>query len=215
MDEAVKAVLAEYDARSAREAQQWREIGTTMSRDDFLLAVGPATGSLMSTLIKGAGAKHILEIGTSYGYSMVWLADAARHTGGKVTSLDVAANKQAYAKDMLAKAGLADFAAFRTGDALELIPQLADGIDFVLLDCWKDVYVPCLDRFFPKLAPGAVVVADNMLFPTESRPDALAYRRAVRAKPGVSSVLLSVGSGLEVSRLAGPLDEGVEPPSKG
>jgi predicted O-methyltransferase YrrM len=209
MDDAVKAVLAEYDARSARESQLWREIGTTMSRDDFLLAVGPATGSFMNTLVKGARARRILEIGTSYGYSAVWLAEAARETGGKVTTLDVAPAKQAYAKDMLAKAGLAAFVDFLTGDALELIPTLEDGVDFVLLDCWKDVYVGCLERFFPKLAPGAVVVADNMLFPQESRPEALAYRRAIRARPGVSSVLLSVGSGIEVSRTAGPLDEGL------
>lgn len=209
MDERMASVLAEYDARSAQEAQQWRQMGTTMSRDDFLLAVGPATGGLMNTLIKGAGAKHILEIGTSYGYSALWLADAARETGGKVTSLDVAANKQAYAKGMLTKAGLDGHVDFLTGDALQLIPGLADGVDFVLLDCWKDVYVGCLDRFFPKLAPGATVVADNMLYPVESRPDALAYRRAVRARPGMTSVLLPVGSGLEVSRLAGALDEGL------
>ncbi len=124
MDERMASVLAEYDARSAQEAQQWRQMGTTMSRDDFLLAVGPATGGLMNTLIKGAGAKHILEIGTSYGYSALWLADAARETGGKVTSLDVAANKQAYAKGMLTKAGLDGHVDFLTGDALQLIPAV-------------------------------------------------------------------------------------------
>jgi len=207
MDEAVKAVLAEYDARRAREAGLSREAVRTMTRDDFLLEVGPDTGRFLNSLVKGAGAKHVLEIGTSYGYSGVWLAEAVRTTGGRLTTLDLAANKQAYARRMLAKAGLESFVDLRTGDALELIPQVADGVELVLLDCWKDIYVDCLDRFFPKLAPGATVVADNMLFPVTARPEALAYRRAVRAKPGMGSVLLSIGSGLEVSRLRGPLDE--------
>jgi predicted O-methyltransferase YrrM len=207
MEDAVAAVFALYDQRIAAEAELWRNPRSGMGRDDFLLAVGPATGALINTLAKGAGAKAILEIGTSYGYSTLWLAEAARATDGRVTTLDVAAHKQAYAREMLEKAGLADVVDFRTGDARELIPTLDDGLDFVLLDCWKDIYVPCLELFHPKLAPGAVVVADNMIFPPDAHPEAIAYRRAVRATPDMASVLLSVGSGLELSRKRGPLDE--------
>ncbi|HEX3918374.1 MAG TPA: DUF1442 domain-containing protein [Caulobacteraceae bacterium] len=209
MDQAVTQVFDLYRERMAREAEQMRNRTPGLTIDDFLLAVGPHTGALLNTLVKDAGAKRILEIGSSYGYSTVWLAEAARATGGKVVSLDVAAKKQAYGREMLEKAGLSAFVEFRTGDALELIPQLEHGIDFVLLDCWKDVYVPCLERFHPKLAPGAVVVADNMIQPANARQDALAYRRAVRGKPDMTSVLLSVGSGIEVSRKAGPLDDGL------
>ena len=207
MEDAVAAVFALYDQRIAAEAELWRNPRPGMAIDDFLLAVGPATGALINTLVKGAAARSILEIGTSYGYSTVWLAEAARATGGRVTTLDLAANKQAYARDMLQKAGLADVVDFRTGDARELIPTLADGLDFVLLDCWKDIYVPCLELFHPKLAPGAVVVADNMVFPPNAHAEAITYRRAVRAKADMASVLLSVGSGLELSRKAGPLDD--------
>lgn len=207
MDDAVAAVFDLYDQRIAAEAELWRKPPPGIGVDDFLLAVGPATGALMNTLVKGAGAKAILEIGTSYGYSTLWLAEAARATGGKVVTLDVAANKQAYAREMLLKAGLAEFVEFRNGDALQLIPTLPDGLEFVLLDCWKNIYVPCLELFHPKLASGAVVVADNMVFPANAHDDAIAYRRAVRAKPDMVSVLLSVGSGLEVSRRRGPLDD--------
>jgi predicted O-methyltransferase YrrM len=205
MDEAVAEVFKLYDERMAQDDARRRNREPGLTIDDFLLEVGPATGSLMNTIVKGAGAKHILEIGTSYGYSTIWLAEAARATGGKVTTLDVAAHKQAYAKDMLGKAGLASYVEFRTGDAVELIPGVGDGIEFVLLDCWKDVYIPCLERFAPKLAPGAVVVADNMIRP--GGEDVTAYRRAVRARPDITSILLTVGSGLEVSRKRGPLDE--------
>jgi predicted O-methyltransferase YrrM len=188
----------------AREAGMWRQPG--FSIDDALLAVGPETGALLNNLVKDGGYRRIVEIGTSYGYSTLWLAEAARATNGKVISLDVAAKKQAYAEKMLEQAGLAEFVEFRCGDALELLPALEDGVEFVLLDCWKDVYVPCLEIFHPKLAPGAVVVADNMIRPANAHADAIAYRRAVRSKPDMTSILLSLGSGVEVSRKFGPLD---------
>jgi predicted O-methyltransferase YrrM len=208
MDDRVQTVFKEYEARAAREAQHLRE-GGRFNRDEVLLWVGPETGALMHQLVTGGGARTILELGTSYGYSGIWLADAARKTGGKVVSCDVAGSKQDYAKAMAVKAGLSDFIEYRTGDARETIPTLATGIDFVLVDLWKDLYVQCLELFFPKLAPGATIVADNMLRPVEAKQDALAYRRAVRAKPGMTSVLLNIGSGLEISRLTGPQDEGL------
>jgi len=208
VDDKVSAVFREYEARAAQEARAMRE-GGRFNRDEVLLWVGPDTGRLLHELVIGSGAKNILELGTSYGYSGVWLADAARKTGGKVITCDVAGNKQDYAKGMIAKAGLSDFIEFRMGDARETIKALGGGIDFVLVDLWKDLYVECLELFFSKLAPGATIVADNMLRPIEAKADALAYRRAVRRKPGVSSVLLPVGSGLEVSRLKGPQDEGL------
>jgi predicted O-methyltransferase YrrM len=209
MDPAVTAVFDLYDQRISAEAEMWRNPKPGITVDDFLLAVGPAAGALLNTLVKGAGAKTILEIGTSYGYSTVWLAEAARKAGGKVITLDLAANKQAYAREMLGKAGLAEVVDFRNGDALQLIPWVDEPLDFVLLDCWKDIYVRCLELFHPRLAPGATVVADNMIFPANAHDDAMAYRRAVRATSDMASVLLSVGSGLEVSRKRGPLDDGL------
>jgi predicted O-methyltransferase YrrM len=74
----------------------------------------------------------------------------------------------------------------------------SQGIDSVLLDLWKDLYLPCLEAFYPKLNPGAIIVADNMLRP--GGDDLKRYGEAVRARPGISTVLLPVGSGLEVSR---------------
>ena len=207
MDAAVVRVLDLYDQRIAAEAKLWGQPGVSI--DDFLLPIGPAAGALLNTIIKGAEARHILEIGTSYGYSTIWLAEAARETGGKVVSLDLAPRKQDHAREMLEMAGLAAYVDFRAGDALELIPTLEDSLDFILLDCWKDIYIPCLERFHPKLAPGGMVAADNMIYPPSSHADAIAYRRAVRAKADMSSVLLSVGSGLEISRKASKLDDGL------
>jgi predicted O-methyltransferase YrrM len=206
MEDAVKDVLKQYAARAEKERALIETPGSGVKVDDLLLWVGPESGALLNTLAKGARATHILELGTSYGYSTIWLAEAAKATGGKVTTCELAKAKQDYARASLSAAGLLEQVELITGNALEIIPTLRGEIDFVLVDLWKNLYVPCLELFLPKLKPGAVIVADNMLRPKEARADALAYRRAIRAKPGMSSVLLPVGSGLEVSRLAGPQD---------
>lgn len=207
MDQAFEAVWAEYQERARREHDELGPPGAGGGRDQRLLAVGPEGAHLLSLIAHGMSRPYILELGTSYGYSTLWLAEAARATGGRVISLDVADYKQAYAGEMLAKAGLREVVEFRTGDALEIIPTLQDGFNLVFLDIWKDLYVPSLDLFYPKLAPGAVIVADNMLRPSYDRTNALAYRRHLRTKPRLQTLLLDVGQGLEVSKLDGPEEE--------
>jgi predicted O-methyltransferase YrrM len=203
MDEAINAVLAEYHKRAAEESRlrsQTTEEEWLERRDEFLISVGRDTGALLNILAKAVKARTILELGTSYGYSTVWLAEAARKTGGKVISLEIIATKQDYARNMLRKAGLGAHVDFRLGDARETIASLEGPFDFVLVDLWKDLYIPCFDLFYPKLSPGAFVAADNMLLPQSYRAGALLYRKHVRAKPGIDSVLLPVGSGVELSR---------------
>lgn len=197
-DPRVQEVMVAYQARADAERAAFDD--PDRHRDELLLPVGPATATFLSSLVKGAQAKAILEIGTSYGYSTVWLAEAARATGGKVTSLELHARKVGYAKEQLAKAGLADYVEFRIGDALKILEELPGPFEVVLLDLWKDLYVRCFDLLYPKLAPGGIIVADNMLFPEVSRSDANLYRARARAAAGISSVLLPIGSGIEVSR---------------
>jgi predicted O-methyltransferase YrrM len=197
MDERISDVFREYDARIAEERGRPGGLPRPGEVDHRMRAVGPATGQLINILARSLEAPTILEIGTSYGYSGIWLADAARATGGRVITMELHDYKSAYARDMAAKAGLADYIDFRVGDAVEMIAGLEIGVDFVLLDLWKDLYLPCFEAFYPKLNPGAIVVADNMRPNNEA---ILPYGRAVRAKPGMASVLLPVGSGIEVSR---------------
>src|ERR1700752_5183385 len=106
--------------------------------------------------------------------------------------------KSAYARDMAAKAGLADYIDFKVGDAVQMISELPFGLDFVLVDLWKDLYAPSLEAFYPKLNPGAIIVADNMIFP--GGENVARYAAAIRAKPKMTSILVPVGSGLEISR---------------
>jgi predicted O-methyltransferase YrrM len=96
MDEAVESVLAEYDRRGAAEWKlraEMTEAEWMSHRDEFSISIGRHTGQLLNILIKGAKARNILEIGTSYGHSTVWLAEAARANGGRVVTIDEKANK--------------------------------------------------------------------------------------------------------------------------
>jgi predicted O-methyltransferase YrrM len=201
MDDKVTAVLGEYH-ELIRQQEENRDATPAADRhtqrDQRLLAVGPQTGQLINILARGLKAPKILELGTSFGYSGIWLADAARAAGGHVITMELEDHKSAFAREMAGKAGLAGYIDFKVGDAVQMIGELPFGVDFVLVDLWKDLYVPCLDAFYPKLNPGAIIVADNMLHP--GGEDVRRYGEAVRAKPGMTSVLLPVGSGLEVSR---------------
>jgi predicted O-methyltransferase YrrM len=201
MDRKLSEVLDLYHQRMQDEAGLMRQSASQPDNswlDRMLLAVGPDTGRLINILARSLKIPNILELGTSYGYSGIWLADAARATGGRVTTVELQDYKSSHAHAMAEKAGLAAHIDFRVGDAVQMIAELPLGFDFVLVDLWKDLYVPCLEAFYPKLNPGAIVVADNMIFPVSE--GVRRYAEAIRAKPGMSSVLLPVGSGLEISR---------------
>lgn len=202
MHESFSEVLADYETRAAAETQlriaNFEEFDRR--KDEFLISIGPDTGRLLQMLIVGAKATRILEIGTSYGYSTLWLADAARVTGGKVHSLEIAPQKVEYAQSQLARAGLDGFVEFHVGDAVATLERSSGPFDFVLLDLWKDLYVPCFERVHPKLAAGAMIAADNMTFPPGAIPAAKIYRALVRTKADLDSVLVPIGSGIELSR---------------
>lgn len=202
MDQAFESVLASYNKRAVEESELQHGVAPAAAlatRDNYLLHVGEDVARFLHALIVARKAERIVELGTSYGYSTLFLAAAARITGGKVVTLDLSEEKQAYARTELAKAGLAQYVDWRQGDALELLAGLEGPYDFVLLDLWKDLYVPCLDLCVPKLPHGGIIAADNILFPEIVRPEAEAYRAAVRTKPGLQSALLPIGQGIELS----------------
>jgi predicted O-methyltransferase YrrM len=206
MDKHVEAVLAGYDQRAAKESALMQELAPEeMLRraDEFLIPIGPDAGRLLNIIIKSSQARTILELGTSYGYSTVFFAEAARACKGKVISVDINADKQRHAREQLTAAGLVSFVEFVAGDARELIASLPGPFDFVLIDLWKDLYVPCFDLVHPKLSEGAFVAADNILHPEFFRPEMATYRQHVRRQAGFDSILLPVGNGIELSRYTG------------
>ena len=207
MDALVTRVLHEYDARIAQERALAEHLGAAEFRrrvNEFLLPIGPESGQFLNILIKAANSQCILEVGTSYGYSTVWLAEAARATGGKVVTLELAADKADFARQRVSEAGLADYVEFKIGDALESIAALVEPLDFVLIDLWKDLYVPCLEGIYPHLRTGALLAADNILAPESSRAGTAQYVSAVKLKLGIQTITVPIGSGIELSRFTRP-----------
>ena len=156
LDPRVQDVLDEYHRRIEVERPRMRRAmdeGTfAQIIDELLVPVGPESGRIINILVKSLKTPTILELGTSFGYSAIWLAEAARATGGRLVTMDLSAEKSAHARDMSKKAGLADVADFKVGDAVEMIKELPSGIDFVLVDLWKKLYLPCLEAFSPRSA---------------------------------------------------------------
>jgi predicted O-methyltransferase YrrM len=196
-------VLQEYRERFAREEafQHSITVKSDMAkvRDTLLLPVGEDIAQLCVDLIVARNAKVIVELGSSFGYSTLYLAEAARRTGGTLYSYEIRQEKQQHARERIAAAELTPHVQWRLGDAVQLLADQPGPIDFVLLDLWKDMYIPCLDVFHPNLAPNGLIVADNMLYPEFNRPDGAAYRTAVRAKPEMEAVLLPIGQGIDLA----------------
>ncbi|AFE06630.1 O-methyltransferase family protein [Corallococcus coralloides DSM 2259] len=142
------------------------------------LPVSEELGRLLYALARARRARTVVEFGTSFGISTVHLAAALRDNGGgKLITTEYEASKVHRAKEHLAKAGLVDLVEFRVGDALETLrADVPDGIDLVLLDGAKPLYLPLLRMLEPKLGPGAILVADNVKMSPEfaahlSRPE--------------------------------------------
>lgn len=203
MDEAVLRISAEYEARWGEQMVGVREAlakGALPDRTNLLMPIGRETAMLVHALAVGGGITGALDLGTSFGYSALWLADAMRRTGGRVISIDRSAEKQAFAAEQLARAGLADHVEFVTGDVPDAIAPLPGPFDLVLIDIFDDGYIPSIDAVLPKLKPGALVLADNMTFPEPTAESARRYRDHVRSLPGMEAVLIDVGHGLDLAR---------------
>ena len=201
-DPRVAEVFAHYDARHKAELALTGELAPGSfgaRRDEFLLPVGAEVGRFLRALAVARRPGRILELGTSYGYSTLFLADAARQCGARVVTVDLDQAKQAYARERLEEAGLAEFVEFRCGDALEIVAADEGEWGLVLLDIWKDLYVACFDAVYPRLAEEGVIVSDNMIYPEGARGAVRALRDAIRAKGDLQTVLLPLGSGIELT----------------
>jgi len=152
----------------------------------------PASAEFICALAAGCGARSLLEIGGSSGLSTIALAAAARQTGGRLVSIEIERRRQQESRERIAMLGLADHVEFVLADAATTLGRYQD-LEFVLIDCEKDDYARFLGML--RLKPGAVVVADNIL--SHGLWD---YVRHVRGRPGVESLTLPIGKGLEVSR---------------
>jgi predicted O-methyltransferase YrrM len=163
------------------------------------LNLEPETARLVAILVRGGRRTRVLEIGTSNGYSTIWLAWAVREAGGTVTSVERDAGKQAEAAANLRRAGLLNAVRLVPGDATEVVAGLAGPFDCVFFDADRVSAPDQLRLLLPKLAPDALLLADNVL----SHPGEIAgYLAALEELDEFERVVVPVGKGLSVAHRA-------------
>ena len=161
-----------------------------------LRQIPPVTGKFISLLAAGAPAGKYIEIGTSAGYSTLWLALACRQIGRKITTFEVLDEKVALAKETFSLCGVNDVVELVHGDAREYIAEY-DDISFCFLDAEKEVYMGCYEAVVPKLVTGGVLVADNAINHTATLQPML--DRAL-SDDRVDAMIIPIGKGELVCR---------------
>ncbi|HEY3765279.1 MAG TPA: class I SAM-dependent methyltransferase [Gaiellales bacterium] len=153
------------------------------------------TAELLAVLVRSCGARRILELGTSNGYSTIWLADAAEAVGGAVTSIEIDPARTALAQATLARAGLG--ADLVTGDAGEVLRSSAEGAwDMVFLDAERPAYAGYWPDLKRVLRPGGGLLAiDNVL---SHAAEVAAVTALIEAEAAVATVLVPIGAGLRL-----------------
>jgi predicted O-methyltransferase YrrM len=163
---------------------------------DLLLPLSAETGRFAYLVARSLGARRIVEFGTSFGVSTLYFAAAVKDNGGGlVIGSELEPGKVQRAREHLDEAGLGKYAEIREGDARETLANVGGPVDLVLLDGWKELYLPLFDLLAPQLRKGGVVLADNMTGHTEALAP---YAARVRAR-GFQSVTLPLGDGTEYS----------------
>jgi predicted O-methyltransferase YrrM len=134
----------------------------TEAMSEFYIPVTPEAGRLLYSLVRATRPTTVVEFGMSFGISAIHLAAAVRDNGsGRVVTTELSETKIAAAKRTFAETGLDDVITILEGDALITLESLDGAIDFILLDGWKDLYLPVIELLEPRLSTGALVVADN------------------------------------------------------
>jgi predicted O-methyltransferase YrrM len=145
------------DMSPARTAQERAD-----AMSDFYIPVTPEAGRLLYSLVRATRPATIVEFGMSFGISALHLASAVRDNGsGRVVTTELSEAKIAAAKQTFADTGLDDVITILEGDALSTLASLDGPVDFVLLDGWKELYLPVIKLLEGRLSPGTLVVADN------------------------------------------------------
>ena len=159
--------------------------------------VEPPTAELLGVLIRAGRARRILELGTSNGYSTIWLADATEATGGAVVSVDVDAARTALARENIRGAGLEERVELRTEDAALTLERSGDAEwEFVFLDAERPAYPSYVRDLVRTLAPGGLLAVDNV----ESHANELVeFTELIEAVPELTQTVVPVGAGLRLA----------------
>jgi caffeoyl-CoA O-methyltransferase len=159
------------------------------------MSVPMEDGRLLRLLAEAVGARHIVEIGTSVGYSGVWQALALKATGGRLTTFEIDPGRAAAARENFKKAGVEDVVTLVEGDAHEKVAEIEGPIDILFLDADKEGYIDYLNKLLPKVRPGGLIVAHNI---SPRQADAK-YVEAITTNPDLETLILNHTGGVSVT----------------
>ena len=189
MDDSLRALLADlYDDGTAHDAAEPDRLRRRRNLE-------PDAAALLTLVLRIAAAREVVEIGTSNGYSAIWLADAVRDTGGRLTTVDV--EEWSGVADNLDRSGLAGLVRRRIGDGGAVLADLADAsVDLLFLDAERVQYAGWWPHPVRVLSPGGVLAIDNVLSHPDEVADVLGLIAA--AKQFVAETV-AVGKGLHLA----------------
>jgi len=160
------------------------------ARDAGQLAVSEEDGRFLRVLIGATNAKRVLEIGAASGYSAIWMGLGLRETGGHLVTIEYDPVRAKEAAANVREAGLTDVVQVVAGDAFKAIPPLPGAFDLVFLDAWKPDYKKFFDLVFPRVAPGGLFLAHNVINKKSEMGDFLS---AIQTTPQAFTTIVSPG----------------------
>ena len=150
---------------------------------------------LLRLLAETSGARHVVELGTSNGYSGIWWCLALKTTGGRLTTFEIDAQRAALARQNFKRAGVEGLVTLVEGDAHQNVTTLKDPIDIVFIDADKEGYSDYLAKLLPLVRPGGLILAHNIT-PGMADPG---YLKAITTNPGLETLFIQDSGGLSVT----------------
>ncbi|MEO8680166.1 MAG: O-methyltransferase [Vicinamibacterales bacterium] len=158
--------------------------------DKGQLAVSEDDGRFLRVLVGATNARQVLEIGAASGYSAIWIGLGLRQTGGRLVTIEFDPVRAREAAANVQKAGLSDIVRVVPGDAFKEIPKVEGTFDLVFLDAWKPDYKKFFDLVFPRVNPGGLFLAHNVINKKSEMGDFLA---AIQSHPQAQTTIVSPG----------------------
>ena len=158
--------------------------------DKGQLAVSEEDGRFLRVLVGATNARQVLEIGAASGYSAIWIGMGLRQTGGKLVTIEYDPVRAKEAAANVQRAGLSDIVQVVAGDAFKEIPKVHGQFDLVFLDAWKPDYKKFFDLVFPRVTPGGLFLAHNVI---NKKNDMLDFLAAIQSHPQALTTTVSPG----------------------
>lgn len=195
---AIVALLAFFPINSLAQSTTPADVDPSTARllaairaaDKGQLAVSEEDGQFLRVLVGATGAKSVLEIGGASGYSAIWIGMGLRQTGGRLTTIEYDPVRSKELAANIQKAGLSDIVRVVAGDAFKEIPRVPGTFDLVFLDAWKPDYKKFFEMVFPRLNPGGLFLAHNVI---NKRNEMLDFLSAIDAHPQALNATVSPG----------------------